>query len=97
MEGSMSRTRKSHEPGFKAKVALAAAREQQTVSQLSRQFGVHSSQIHQWKRTLLERAAELFSGPGHPREDMEVAELLQLVGKLQVQLEWAKKKSARLD
>ncbi len=42
--------RKSHSVSFKAKVATAAVREQETVTQLSSRYSVHSSQMHQWKR-----------------------------------------------
>src|SRR6516165_4032080 len=57
----MSRKRRRHGDDFKARVALAAIREQQTVSELAGHFGVHSSQIQEWKRRVLEGAKDLFS------------------------------------
>jgi len=60
--------RKSHSVSFKAKVAIAALREQETVSQLSSRYGVHSSQIHQWKRLLLDGSEGLFGVVGRPKK-----------------------------
>jgi transposase-like protein len=92
----MPRKRK-HDAGFMAKVALAAVKEVHTVSELASQFGVHPTQIHKWKRRLLDGAAEVFARPGQPArdDDDQVAELYEQIGRLKMELEWLKKKAAQ--
>ena len=55
----MSKKRKNYSSAFKAKVALAAIRADETVPQLAARHGLHPTQIN-WKRQLAEQAAELF-------------------------------------
>lgn len=94
----MGRQRKQRSAEFKAKVALAALQERKTVSQLASQFGVHPTQIHQWKKQLLTGASELFRDGRAAREaaeqSAEQAELYEQIGRLKMELEWLKKKAA---
>jgi transposase len=57
----MANVRKKHGVDFKAKVALAAVREDSTVAELSSRYGVHASQIHAWKKTVLDGVGSLFA------------------------------------
>ena len=57
------RKRRHHSPGFKAKVALAAARGEHTLAELAEQFDVHPNQIQEWKKKLLANAEQV-SGSG---------------------------------
>lgn len=98
----MAQKRKRPTAAFKAKVALAAVKEVKTVSQLSSQFKVHSTQIHHWKRQLLQRAEEVFERPGNQGKTSEakdalIAELYEQIGRLKMDLEWLKKKAAQFD
>jgi transposase len=54
------RPRRNHSPAFKAKVALAATRGEQTLVELSQQFDVQADQIKQWKEQLFEGATGVF-------------------------------------
>ena len=56
------RVRRNHRPAFKAKVALAAIRGEQTLAELAQQFDVHPNQIKQWKEQLLAGMPEVFAG-----------------------------------
>jgi transposase-like protein len=54
------RPRRNHSPAFKAKVALAALRDEKTMAELAEQFDVHANQISTWREQLLEGASEVF-------------------------------------
>ena len=94
----MTRKRRVFGSAFKAKVALAAVRGDKTTAQLASEFSVHTSQVTAWKKQLLEQAAGLFED-GRQRRDEQAAneqELFEQIGRLKMEVEWLKKKSAEL-
>jgi transposase-like protein len=80
-KSSGRRGRRSHSPGFKAKVALAALREDKTMAELCKEFELHPTQINDWKRQLLDRAADVF-GSGTAPEPVDLAPLHAKIGQL---------------
>jgi len=80
-KSSGRRTRRSHSPVFKAKVALAALREDKTMAELCKEFELHPTQINEWKRQLLNRAADVFDTAA-PAEPVDLAPLLAKIGQL---------------
>ncbi len=78
----MRRKRRNHSSVFKAKVALAAIRGDKTLEGLAEQ--VHPNQIQDWRRKLLDNAAELFERNARPSEESEhkVKELHAKIGQL---------------
>ena len=90
----MGRIRKNYSSAFKAKVALEAIKKEKTMSQLSSEYGVHSNQINQWRKRLLEELPEVFSKKRQKKEkDTEDLqdELYRQIGQLKVELDWLKK------
>ena len=53
-------TRRKFKADFKAKVALAAVKEQQTIEEICKTFDIHPTQANLWKREFLSNAASLF-------------------------------------
>lgn len=92
----MARRRKAREASFKARVALEAVKERETVGELAKRFLVHPTQIHEWKRRLTEQAAAVFEKESaKPVETVDPAELYEQIGRLKVELEFLKKKAAQ--
>jgi len=94
----MKNTRTKHSPAFKAKVALAAVREEDTIPALSKRYGVHANQIYKWKRDFLENAERAFSSGENrascssERED----QLLKKIGELTVERDFLSRGLGRL-
>jgi transposase len=80
----------------KAKVALEAAKGMKTINELAQEYGVHPTQVSQWKKELLEKASSLFDGKRGPKPvsaESAPDRLYAKIGQLNMELEWLKKKS----
>ncbi len=91
----MKKGRRNFPAKFKAKVAIEAVEGGKTLSELSNKHEVHAAMISTWKKTLTDRAEELFETkrgrPGESEEEL-TARLYQQIGELQSELSWLKKK-----
>ncbi len=92
--------RKQHSKEFKAKVALEALKGQKTANEIAAEYGVHPSQINTWKKRAQEALPDAFRR-GQDRDEVqseaEKDRLYQQIGKLQVEVDWLKKKTGHLD
>lgn len=95
----MSRVRRKFTSEFKAKVALAAIREDATLTELSSRFGVHGNMINRWKKEALAGMEDTFSGKSekaHQTRDEEVKELHAKIGQLTIEKDFLENASRRL-
>ena len=93
----MSKTRRNHSSAFKAKVALEAIKGEKTMSELSNRFGLHPTQIQQWKKQLLEGANDVFGGSERNRKDYEseIDKLHSKIGQLTMERDFLSKAFGR--
>lgn len=92
----MKSKRRQFTAEFKAKIAVEAIKGQRTTNEIASQYGVHPTQIIEWKKQALTRVSELFAkGSGRAEIDLDAvtAPLYQQIGQLKVELDWLKKVS----
>jgi transposase len=90
----MSKKRTQYSSEFKAKIALAAIRGDETIPQLATRYGIHPTQINSWKRQLIEQAAELFSRNNSASKEngQTVDDLHRVIGQLTVERDFLARK-----
>lgn len=92
----MKGKRRKHSAEFKAKVALAAMREDKTQNQLAGEFDLHPLQVAAWKRQAIDALPHLFGVKLLKKEfahEEQERRLFEKIGRLQTELDWLKKKS----
>jgi transposase-like protein len=94
----MKNIRKKHNAAFKAKVALAAIREEGTIAALSGKFGVHASQIHAWKKIMLDGSSSLFEGSvkairSEAADQSKLTDLYAKIGELTMERDFFQERS----
>jgi transposase-like protein len=90
-------TRRKFAPAFKAKVALEAVKNQQTLAELAKKFEVNPIMISRWKAELVENMAAAFEkGTKSEEPDVDSQELYAQIGQLKVENEFLKKSFKRL-
>lgn len=92
----MKKSRRVYSGAFKAKVALEAFKERETLAELSQRYEVHPNMIKRWKQELSDRSAEIFETRGVPQDTEEEKEKLYAkIGQLEMECDWLKKTSKR--
>ena len=93
----MKSKRQKHSGAFKAKVAIEALQERETLSELSKKFGLHPNQISRWKKEFLDRAPQIFEkSVSENKDDTELDKLYVKIGQLEMEREYLKKNLKKL-
>jgi transposase-like protein len=94
----MKAKRKQYSPSFKAKVALEALKDKDTLAELSKKFEVHPTQIGKWKQEFLSRAASVFekASEAETQEQIDADQLYAKIGRLELEKEFLKKSLKKL-
>ncbi len=90
----MSTKRRNYSPQFKAKVAVAALQNHEPIAELAARFEIHPTMIHNWKRSLIDSAADIFD-KGHKsrkQNEAQVDNLFRQIGQLKVENDFLSKK-----
>jgi len=88
----MKKSRRKFSGAFKAKVALEALRERETLSELSKRYEVHPNIISKWKREFLDKAPEVFEQSSNKDEPVDLDKLYAKIGELEIEKDFLKKK-----
>jgi transposase-like protein len=96
----MKAKRKRHDPEFKARVALEALKGIKTIQQIGKEYEVHPVQVSEWKKIMIEGAAETF-GPDQGKRveedfDRERKKLQSKIGELTIDVDYLREKSKQL-
>ena len=88
----MKKSRRKFTDSFKAKVAIEALKERETLGELSKRFEIHPNQISIWKREFLENAENAFASKNKNDEtDNQIDKLYQKIGQLEIENDFLKK------
>ena len=87
----MKQKRRKFSGAFKAKVAIEALKERETLAELSKRYELHPNMISKWKQEFLERAGEIFDKKSVADPEVDLDKLYSKIGQLEMQNDFLKK------
>ena len=92
----MSKKAKQYSAIEKSKIVIEAIKGELTIAQITSKYGVHSTQIQQWKKKGLEHLINGFQNKAkskHSDKEELIKQLYEQIGQLNMECNWLKKKS----
>ena len=87
----MKTSRRKFSGAFKAKVAIEALKERETLAELSKKHEVHPNMISKWKQEFVERSAEIFEKKSESESGVDPEKLYAKIGQLEMENDFLKK------
>ena len=87
----MKKTRRKFSGAFKAKVAIEALKERETLAELSKRYEVHPNIISKWKQEFLDRSGEVFEKKSESGNEVDLEKLYAKIGQLEIENDFLKK------
>jgi len=87
----MKQKRRKFSSAFKARVAIEALKERETLAELSKRFEVHPNMIGKWKQEFLDRSVEVFEKKTDKETEVDPDKLYSKIGQLEIENDFLKK------
>jgi transposase-like protein len=92
----MTKSRRKFSSAFKAKVAIEALKERESLAELSRRFEVHPNIISKWKKEFIENSSAAFESKGPQEKEVDTEKLYAKIGQLEIENDFLKKTARKL-
>lgn len=87
----MKRSRRKFSSAFKARVAIEALKERESLAELSNRFEVHPNMISKWKKDFIEKSSSVFDVRTEEESGVDPEKLYARIGQLEIENDFLKK------
>ena len=87
----MKKTRRKFTSAFKARVAIEALKERESLAELSKRYELHPTMISKWKQEFLEKSSDVFDKRSEEESGIDPEKLYAKIGQLEMENDFLKK------